>query len=87
MTESHEAAEARRRLRPFRDVFAVLFFVSAGMLCNPRALVDAPVLVACSTRTFRGRDWTEEVRTSDAVLDVEHIVRWAPSIASAPAKP
>lgn len=42
--------------------------------------IDAPVLVACSTRTFRGRDWTEEVRVSDAVLDVEHIVRWAPCL-------
>jgi alpha-beta hydrolase superfamily lysophospholipase len=42
--------------------------------------IDAPVLVACSTRTFRGRGWTEEVRTSDAVLDVEHIVRWAPRL-------
>jgi alpha-beta hydrolase superfamily lysophospholipase len=42
--------------------------------------IDAPVLVACSTRTFRGRDWTEEVRISDAVLDVEHIVRWAPCL-------
>ena len=42
--------------------------------------IDAPVLVACSTRTFRGRGWTEEVRISDAVLDVEHIVRWAPRL-------
>ncbi|MEU7906653.1 alpha/beta hydrolase [Actinoplanes sp. NPDC049118] len=42
--------------------------------------IDAPVLVACSTRTFRGRGWTEEVRVSDAVLDVEHIVRWAPCL-------
>ncbi|MEU4220871.1 alpha/beta hydrolase [Actinoplanes sp. NPDC026623] len=42
--------------------------------------IDAPVLVACSTRTFRGRDWAEEVRVSDAVLDVEHIVRWAPCL-------
>ena len=30
VTESHEANEARRRLRPFRDVFAVLFFVAIG---------------------------------------------------------
>jgi alpha-beta hydrolase superfamily lysophospholipase len=44
--------------------------------------IDAPVLVACSTRTFRGRAWSEDVRTSDAVLDVEHIVRWAPRLGS-----
>jgi CPA2 family monovalent cation:H+ antiporter-2 len=33
---------------PLRDAFAVLFFVSVGMLFDPRALVDAPWLVAAS---------------------------------------
>jgi alpha-beta hydrolase superfamily lysophospholipase len=42
--------------------------------------IDAPVLVACSTRTFRGKDWAEDVRTADAVLDVAQIVRWAPGL-------
>jgi alpha-beta hydrolase superfamily lysophospholipase len=42
--------------------------------------IDAPVMVACSTRTFRGRAWSEDVRSSDVVLDVEHIVRWAPGL-------
>jgi CPA2 family monovalent cation:H+ antiporter-2 len=31
---------------PFRDAFAVLFFVSVGMLLNPTALLDNPALVA-----------------------------------------
>jgi len=31
---------------PLRDAFAVLFFVSVGMLLNPTALVDNPTLVA-----------------------------------------
>lgn len=44
--------------------------------------INAPVLVACSTRTFRGRAWADEVTASDAVLDVEHIVRWAPRLGS-----
>jgi CPA2 family monovalent cation:H+ antiporter-2 len=39
VTESAEAAEARRRLLPFRDVFAVLFFVVIGSLIEPTALV------------------------------------------------
>ena len=30
---------------PMRDAFAVLFFVSVGMLLDPRALIDAPGLV------------------------------------------
>ncbi|WP_305789135.1 alpha/beta hydrolase [Symbioplanes lichenis] len=42
--------------------------------------INAPILVACSTRTFRGRAWAEDVRASDAVLDVDHIVRWAPGL-------
>ncbi len=39
VTESAEAAEARRRLLPFRDLFAVLFFVAIGTLIEPSGLV------------------------------------------------
>jgi CPA2 family monovalent cation:H+ antiporter-2 len=35
ITESHHAQEARRRLLPFRDLFAVLFFVVIGTLIDP----------------------------------------------------
>jgi K+:H+ antiporter len=38
LTESREAAEARKRLLPFRDLFAVLFFVAIGALIDPGAL-------------------------------------------------
>jgi monovalent cation:H+ antiporter-2, CPA2 family len=31
---------------PFRDFFSVLFFVSVGMLFDPRVIVDQPLLVA-----------------------------------------
>jgi monovalent cation:H+ antiporter-2, CPA2 family len=41
VTESPEAAEARRRLLPFRDLFAVLFFVAIGTLIEPDALARA----------------------------------------------
>jgi CPA2 family monovalent cation:H+ antiporter-2 len=41
ISESHEAAEARRRILPFRDLFAILFFVSVGSLINPSLLPDA----------------------------------------------
>ena len=37
--ESREATEARERLLPFRDVFAVLFFVALGALIDPGALL------------------------------------------------
>ena len=38
ITESPDAAEARRRLLPFRDLLAVLFFVTIGTLVDPAAL-------------------------------------------------
>jgi monovalent cation:H+ antiporter-2, CPA2 family len=38
ITEDPDAAEARRRLLPFRDLFAVLFFVAIGTLIDPAAL-------------------------------------------------
>jgi CPA2 family monovalent cation:H+ antiporter-2 len=37
--ETREASEARERLLPFRDVFAVLFFVAIGALIDPGALL------------------------------------------------
>jgi CPA2 family monovalent cation:H+ antiporter-2 len=39
--ESPAAAEARRRILPFRDLFAVLFFVSLGTLIDPGAVPGA----------------------------------------------
>ena len=38
ISESHAADEARRRMLPFRDLFAVLFFVSIGSLIDPNEL-------------------------------------------------
>jgi K+:H+ antiporter len=39
ISESREATEARERLLPFRDVFAVLFFVAIGALIDPASLL------------------------------------------------
>ncbi len=38
VADSAEAGEARRRLLPFRDVFAVFFFVAIGTLIDPAAV-------------------------------------------------
>ncbi len=38
ISESADAAEARRRLLPFRDLFALLFFVLVGSLIDPASL-------------------------------------------------
>jgi alpha-beta hydrolase superfamily lysophospholipase len=42
--------------------------------------IDVPVLVHCSTESFHGRTWDERIKQADAVLNVEHIARWAPRI-------
>ncbi len=41
ITESPVAAEARQRLLPFRDLFAVMFFVALGTLIDPALLPAA----------------------------------------------
>ncbi|MGE7138570.1 YbaL family putative K(+) efflux transporter [Luteibacter sp. NPDC031894] len=49
MGESKLSQRAAEETLPLRDAFAVLFFVSVGMLFNPQILVDSPwvVLAAC----------------------------------------
>ncbi len=43
MAGSTLSQQAARETLPLRDAFAVLFFVSVGMLFNPAVLVDAPL--------------------------------------------
>ncbi|MBE0481142.1 MAG: cation:proton antiporter [Dehalococcoidia bacterium] len=45
-SESEYAQQALADVRPLRDIFAVLFFVSLGMLADPRFIVENPGLVA-----------------------------------------
>jgi CPA2 family monovalent cation:H+ antiporter-2 len=49
MGESRLSQQAAEETLPLRDAFAVLFFVSIGMLFNPHILLDEPwvVLAAC----------------------------------------
>ncbi|MEH0842810.1 alpha/beta hydrolase [Micromonospora sp. CPCC 205711] len=42
--------------------------------------IPVPVLLACSTRSFKGTRWHDSAALADAVLDVEHMVRWAPRL-------
>jgi CPA2 family monovalent cation:H+ antiporter-2 len=46
VSEGPVTAEARRRLLPFRDVFAVLFFVAVGSLVNPSGIPAAAGWIA-----------------------------------------
>jgi CPA2 family monovalent cation:H+ antiporter-2 len=46
ISESELSHQAAAEVTPFRDLFAVLFFVSVGMLVNPGALVTTAGLVA-----------------------------------------
>ena len=45
LRESEFSQRAAEESLPFRDAFAVLFFVSVGMLFDPQVLVDSPVHV------------------------------------------
>jgi alpha-beta hydrolase superfamily lysophospholipase len=42
--------------------------------------IPIPVLLACSARSFRGTKWQDAASLADAVLDVEHMIRWAPRL-------
>jgi monovalent cation:H+ antiporter-2, CPA2 family len=46
LRESQFSQRAAEETLPLRDAFAVLFFVSVGMLFDPRVLVDEPLRVA-----------------------------------------
>jgi CPA2 family monovalent cation:H+ antiporter-2 len=46
LSESPLSQAAAEETLPLRDAFAVLFFVSVGMLFNPVVLIDQPYLVA-----------------------------------------
>ncbi len=49
LSESDVGHEAAEELVPLRDAFAVLFFVSVGMLIKPAILIDAPGRVLAIT--------------------------------------
>lgn len=48
LNESTIGRKSAEKTRSFRDIFAVLFFVSAGMLFNPKVLIEEPILVLLS---------------------------------------
>jgi len=56
ITESPVAAEARQRLLPFRDLFAVMFFVALGTVIDPTDVVRAlPWLLAFLAMVLVGK--------------------------------
>jgi alpha-beta hydrolase superfamily lysophospholipase len=42
--------------------------------------IRVPVLLTCSTASIRSGRWSDAALAADAVLDVEHMVRWAPRL-------
>ena len=42
--------------------------------------IEAPVLVACSTASYKRARWGEAARAADSVLDVDQIARWTPAL-------
>jgi CPA2 family monovalent cation:H+ antiporter-2 len=54
MAGSTLSQQAARETLPLRDAFAVLFFVSVGMLFNPAVLVEAPLAVLATVAIIVG---------------------------------
>jgi CPA2 family monovalent cation:H+ antiporter-2 len=52
LAESPLSQQAARDTLPLRDAFAVLFFVSVGMLFNPAVLIDNPLAVVAAFLTI-----------------------------------
>ncbi|GGK38410.1 alpha/beta hydrolase [Pilimelia terevasa] len=42
--------------------------------------IDVPVLLTMSDRSYLGSRWHDDVTSSDAVLNVAHMARWAPQL-------
>ena len=66
ITESPVAAEARRRLLPFRDLFAVLFFVAIGTLVDPGDLLVGLPMLGVFLAPHRGRQGRRGLRSVPA---------------------
>lgn len=52
LAESQLSTQAARETLPLRDAFAVLFFVSVGMLFNPAVLIESPFAVLATLLTI-----------------------------------
>jgi monovalent cation:H+ antiporter-2, CPA2 family len=48
MAESTLSTQAMKETLPLRDAFAVLFFVSVGMLFNPTVIIEAPLALVAT---------------------------------------
>lgn len=57
ISEADVSHQAAAEILPFRDVFAVLFFVSVGMLIDPAALVPSLVGIAALAAVVVGGKW------------------------------
>ncbi len=54
MSSSTLSSQAMRETLPLRDAFAVLFFVSVGMLFNPQVLLTSPAALVASVAIIIG---------------------------------
>ena len=62
LNESELSHKAANDSLPLRDAFAVLFFVSVGMLFDPTILIEQPWQVLATVRDHRGRQVARRVR-------------------------
>ena len=79
MRESEFSARAAEQVLPLQDAFAVLFFVSVGMLFDPRILVEQPLHVLATVGVIVIGKWLAAVAL---VLLLRYPVRTALVVAA-----
>jgi alpha-beta hydrolase superfamily lysophospholipase len=42
--------------------------------------IQAPILVTCSTLSYKRARWSDVARGADSVLDVDHMAKWTPAL-------
>jgi len=72
---------AWKPIKPFPVFAGWLRAVLAGHKRVHEGLdITAPVLVGCSTASYKLARWDTAATTSDSVLHVDHIARWTPAV-------
>ena len=69
---------------PLKDVFGALFFVSLGMLADPRSIAESPevllaivaAIVVVKVLVLTGRDWVPEARFRNAAPFLPRTTRY-----------
>ena len=69
LSESELSQRAAEESLPLRDAFAVLFFISVGMVFNPSVIVEEPAVLLLTNHALR--------RGADRHMPASRVHRWS----------